>query len=417
MNSIDSSASVRPRFAKGASVVTLLLLPFLIHAVWGYIETRRLSAAIQSIEARGEPVRTELVAPVGDAATAARYYLAVAALASGFRTGPGDWYGDLTAARRTGDSPDELLHKIRATIAPYGEMLSLLDRAADLPFNDFGPGKTYNYLAQGLVQSSHVSSLRSAVNAFDGDAVGATRSLYSALRAGRCFTRIGLSSMPFMVWFTPAAKIVLERVRPQDVELERLARALAEVDDDNVLRQHFLRIRSGMLSQGNPWLIGSRTAPEFVIDRPWRTHQVNRQLAWYAEVLNAVDAPWPERMDAIGRVDYFNLDRPITRERMLEIVESMVTPLAVIRTLRTAVAIERYRRGHSEQLPASLSDLGPSYLQVVPVDPFTGQPLLYVRKPDGYVVYSAGVNRRDDNGDVSAQWAGGSDLGVAVRHF
>jgi hypothetical protein len=102
---------------------------------------------------------------------------------------------------------------------------------------------------------------------------------------------------------------------------------------------------------------------------------------------------------------------------MLKSVESMVTPLAFVRSLRTAVAIERYRRGHAERLPPSLSDLTPTYLEAIPIDPFTGQPLLYAGRADGYVVYSAGVNRRDDSGDVSVQWAGGADLGIAVRHF
>jgi hypothetical protein len=394
----------------------MLLLPFVIHSAWGYVETRRLNAAMQSIEARGEPVRTQSVTPVGDSATAARYYRAAAALASDFRADPRGWGGELTAAERTGNWPDGLLAKIRAVIAPYEEMLSLVDRAAELPFDDFGPGTTYNYLASGLIDAIRISSLRAVVNAFDGDAGGAAGSLYSALRAGRWFD--GRSFVPYSLWFTSAVELTLERVRPGDPDLERLARALAEADDDNVLRQVFLGMRAGMLSQSpaTPLFIGSRVAPVFVVDRPWQTHQVNRQLAWFADVLNAVDAPWPDRIDAVGRVDYFNLDAPFTRERMLKYVESMVTPLAILRSLQTAVAIERYRRGHSEQLPASLSDLSPLYLQAAPIDPFTGRPLLYARRADGYSVYSAGVNRRDDNGDVSARWAGGSDLGVAVRH-
>ena len=417
MNPVDPGRGVRPGFFKGGALITVLLLPFVVHAAWGYVETRRLNAAIQSIEARGEPVRVQSIKPVGDAATAARYYRAAAALASDFRTDSRSWSGELTVAERTGNWPDGLLAKIRTVIEPYGEMLSLVDRAAALPFEDFGPGTEYNYLAAGLIDAIRITTLRAIVNAFDGDADGAIRSLYSALRAGRWFSRTSL--VPYSQWFKSAVEITLERVRAEDADLVRLTSALADADDDTVLRQAFLRMRAGTLSRGpaNPWLIGDRAAPAFFVDRPWRTHQVIRQLAWYAEVLNAIEAPWPDRIDAVGRIDYFNLDRPITREYMLKSVESTVTPLAFVRTLRAAVAIERYRRGHSEQLPASLSDLSPSYLQAAPVDPFTGQPLLYVQRPNGYIVYSAGVNRTNDNGDVSAQWAGGLDLGVAVRHF
>jgi len=417
VNPIDPGRRARPVFVKAATVITVTLLTFVVHAAWGYVETRRLDAAIQSIEARGEPVRTQSIKPVGDAATAARYYRAAAALASDFRTDARGWSGELTVAERTGNWPDALLAKMRTVIEPYEDMLSLVDRAAVLPFEDFGPGTEYNYLAAGLIDAIQITTLRAIVNAFDGDADAAIRSLYSAVRAGRWFRRTSL--VPYSQWFHSAVAITLERVRAGDPDLDRLMRALADADDDDVLRQAFLRMRAGSLSQGpaNPWFIGrNRAAPVFLVDRPWRTHQVNRQLTWYADVLDAIDAPWPDRIDAVGRIEYFNLDTPITRDYMLKSVEFMVRPLAFVRSLRNAVAIERYRRGHSEQNPASLADLIPSYLEVPLIDPFTGKPLLYETKRNGYVVYSAGVNRVDDNGDVSAQWSGGSDLGIAVRH-
>ena len=297
-------------------------------------------------------------------------------------------------------------------------MLSFVDRAADLPFEDFGPGMSYNYLAPDLTHAIRIALLRAVVKAFDGDGDGAARSLYSAVRAGRWFGRDGRWWIPYLLWSTTAVQITLERSRAGDAELERLARALAESDDDNILRQAFLRMRAGMLlreGSDNRWLIGSRAAPLFVVDKPWRTHQLNRQLAWYAGVLEAVDAPWPDRIDAIDRIEYFNLDVPFTREAMQQYVQSAVGPLAMFRGLRIAVAVERFQRGRAEQLPVNLSDMVPSYLTAAPVDPFTGQPLRYVRIPDGFVAYSAGLNRTDDGGDVAAQWGRGSDLGVRVR--
>jgi hypothetical protein len=162
-------------------------------------------------------------------------------------------------------------------------------------------------------------------------------------------------------------------------------------------------------------VIGSRAAPAFVVDKPWQTRQFNRQLAWYAEVLDAVDMPWPARIDAIDRVDYFNLDGPFTRERMKKYVENVVSPLAMVRSFRIAVAVERFQHAHAGQLPARLSDMVPSYLPSAPVDPFTGQPIRFSASTDAYVVYSAGLNRTDDGGDVAMQWARGSDLGIRVR--
>ena len=112
--------------------------------------------------------------------------------------------------------------------------------------------------------------------------------------------------VPYSLWVTSAVTVTLERSRASDAELERLARALAESDNDDVLRQAFLMMRAGIIREdsiSNRWVIGSRAAPAFVVDKPWQTRQFNRQLAWYAEVLDAVDMPWPARIDAIDRVD------------------------------------------------------------------------------------------------------------------
>ena len=48
----------------------------------------------------------------------------------------------------------------------------------------------------------------------------------------------------------------------------------------------------------------------------------------------------------------------------------------------------------------------PDYLPALPIDPFSGKPLILANEADGYVVYSVGANRRDDGGrDVSEGFA------------
>jgi hypothetical protein len=48
----------------------------------------------------------------------------------------------------------------------------------------------------------------------------------------------------------------------------------------------------------------------------------------------------------------------------------------------TACALERHRLAHGNY-PATLAELVPAFLATVPVDVFTGQPLGYIRTPDG----------------------------------
>ncbi|MBI5383395.1 MAG: hypothetical protein HZA90_01770 [Verrucomicrobia bacterium] len=63
-----------------------------------------------------------------------------------------------------------------------------------------------------------------------------------------------------------------------------------------------------------------------------------------------------------------------------------------------ALSIERFRLTHQGALPEQLDRLVPGFLARVPTDPFDGQPLRFRRLEKGYVVYSVGHDRKDNNG-------------------
>jgi hypothetical protein len=65
--------------------------------------------------------------------------------------------------------------------------------------------------------------------------------------------------------------------------------------------------------------------------------------------------------------------------------------------IRFQLLLAAYRADH-DKYPAQLSDLTPDYLAEVPLDPFTAKPLIYRLQPKGYVLYSVGVNGKDDGG-------------------
>jgi len=82
-----------------------------------------------------------------------------------------------------------------------------------------------------------------------------------------------------------------------------------------------------------------------------------------------------------------------------KLVSTRLTHLALLDSLRAALACERYRLVQGNW-PPTLSALVPQYLSAIPLDPFSGQPLLYRLLPDGVVIYSVGTNGVDDQGDV-----------------
>jgi hypothetical protein len=63
--------------------------------------------------------------------------------------------------------------------------------------------------------------------------------------------------------------------------------------------------------------------------------------------------------------------------------------------LLIAIAAERYRL-KTDRFPAQLADVTPDYLQAVPLDPFDGQPLRHLIKDGDLLIYSIGLDAKDD---------------------
>ncbi|MCP4711472.1 MAG: hypothetical protein GY869_22860, partial [Planctomycetes bacterium] len=71
---------------------------------------------------------------------------------------------------------------------------------------------------------------------------------------------------------------------------------------------------------------------------------------------------------------------------------------AQLQNAHTALAIEQYRLDHDNQIPDTLTDLIPDYLETIPLDPYDTQPIKYQKTNPGYLIYSVGPNLTDDHG-------------------
>lgn len=77
--------------------------------------------------------------------------------------------------------------------------------------------------------------------------------------------------------------------------------------------------------------------------------------------------------------------------------EATARELASLRSIDAAIGVELYRR-EKGRLPDSLSELAPKYLAAPPVDPYTGDPMIYTQSVDGFAIYGLGKNKKDDGG-------------------
>ena len=71
--------------------------------------------------------------------------------------------------------------------------------------------------------------------------------------------------------------------------------------------------------------------------------------------------------------------------------------VADIQTAKIGVAIERYHLT-TGNLPNTLGDLVPTYLDTIPKDLFDGKDLRYKKLDIGFIVYSVGEDGHDDGG-------------------
>jgi hypothetical protein len=167
-----------------------------------------------------------------------------------------------------------------------------------------------------------------------------------------------------------------------------------------------------------------------MITRPLRDHRARAEIREFDEAIEAVQQPWPARLDATAGLarKYPSTRSPSRRPGLLdaltrtmgshEATASLSTAiprdaeaLARARASVGAVAVARYRQARQGGLPTALQDLVPEYLSAPLIDPYSGKELKYVHDATSYKVYSVGINRQDDGG----KWDQNSDLQFSRR--
>lgn len=452
---------VRLSFRLVAIAAFVVLLPIALHALWDYVEARRLSKTVEAIRQRGEPVHFGRIgegSPTTPEQTrASRYYGAAALLTADASGGPRFIKaGELIDAmsREPGPIPasDPRIVELQSLSDSYAPALELMDRAAALDANglDYSSEPRYGFIERKL---SNVNALRVARLALTGDGDGAAKALMSTLRVRRVVNdRFGLN---FPVTTANTLRTLLTAAPPSEPSLRALQQAYQERDDEDRVTRNLLTGRGVMIQAVWPGAEGELTTLPRVRDtrprayplglmdftlRPWATRRFTRMLSVYAEAIEASKQPWPAKLDAAKALEArYPIVRPPFGTRsvlglppgsfehgpvadFVRITRQEASMLSQHRICMTVLAVERFRRARHD-LPASLDALVPEFLTAVPKDPQTGGPLRYTRSVGEYKVYSDGANRRDDNGDLgpphsdlsAAGRQSPNDIGLAIR--
>lgn len=453
-------ARVRPWIKRVAIVALPVLLVMLGVAAWDYVEIRRLNREVEAIRAKGEPVTALSLIDADYAAAENSEYkysaaglLSLAPSAQGFQQRPPDRergsamaaYAQFTPIRQWlgGATPRPPLDGIGETtqslMTEWEEALSLVDKGAALPYHGINPGSEYNYRVAGLMNLLRLLSARTIGLSTAGDGDAAVESAISSIRLRRAI-RPSQRWLPVAAHEVPA---ILSLSKPSDQALERLQGVLQQEEDPDAATRDFIEMRARIIDEA--WRRWFRAAPGAQVPapfpqelvpspgvRPLYTHGFVRTLRVWAELIDIARKPWPERLarstDALarhrkgGESERWAGGLGVNLAAALLYSATRPDVLVYDRGSRVAVAIERYRRARGDALPGALTDLVPQYIDRIPEDPVTGEPLRYRATADAYVVYSVGLDREDDGGmllrqtppSAAVQFEPGADMGVRV---
>jgi hypothetical protein len=327
-----------------------------------------------------------------------------------------------------GPYPEALRELGAKKIAGSAECLRLLHEAAAgaarFPLDiKHGYDMELGHMEQ-LRQAVRLLQLEAVLAVHDGDASRAVEALLAILATADC-----LRNEPILIpqlvriachgIFCDGLNRTLELTGFTEDQLARLEAAVRSHEEPEAAARGFMGERTFMLATYED----PRYFTEQIADssgfRPehragvakvmggvlWNAADQVHCMTTMAKIIQASRRPFPEARAIMDTIDMelesshrlFPRVFDILLPALARALNAFARDAAQLRNAATALAVERFRI-KTGQVPSTLEELVPEFLESVPIDPFDGQPLRYRRSENGYVVYSVSENLRDDGG-------------------
>lgn len=102
-------------------------------------------------------------------------------------------------------------------------------------------------------------------------------------------------------------------------------------------------------------------------------------------------------MDFMGKIPSFYKTAKLILPNIVTVFFKETILESKIQIIRVGTACRLYQKKNGTY-PDELDSLAPDFLSRVPLDPFTGKPLIYKKTEEGILIYSLGSNKKDDKG-------------------
>jgi hypothetical protein len=279
-----------------------------------------------------------------------------------------------------------------------------------------------------LQHATAMLCLEALLRAQQDDRDGAVDSLISALHAGRSLNREPLMfSQMVRTVCTGTVAATLEEVLAlrelNDGQLSRLDKAFARAEDESrgyvrglagerAMAAHYFSLspskaiegtRNSSIKDSSNQLPGGEldgfyaVTGRFGYGQIWYLREMNRLVKGAEGPVEGLPAVLDSLKEDLAQASaQYNVGR-ILFDASLKSVPYYLRDVALLRVIRTALALERYRIREG-YYPERVQELVPKDLRAVAIDPFSNQPLQTTTKAKAHVVYSVGPNRVDDGG-------------------
>ena len=173
-----------------------------------------------------------------------------------------------------------------------------------------------------------------------------------------------------------------ERILLMDVGLPPSPRALQQAFGGKAWTERFYY-----------WLLGPLVKRDISLNLPIYEELESKALLSYYQTRDF----WKPYQGHFRSLPWYAVVSKLVIPNMEAAFMKVATLDALILTARAGLAC-RIFKSRTGQYPENLAALVPALLPEVPVDPFTGRPLVYRREGKGFIVYSLGSNEKDDEG-------------------
>jgi len=413
----------------GAVLLIVVAAVLVVRAVLNFTEGRALTRRLAELKAKGVPLTAgEIASPCPEEENAARLWTAVDSLLT---VGGKQDQGFLARTWKAYSSGQPLAPEdepaLRDLVVRNEKALELLMTMGDKPcflYRDPARSLFESRLpsAVRMLQATRLLLFAALLRAEAGDMATAVGEMASGLKFTPLVAQEG-TLMPFLIAVAQTRILtnflgdVCEGRTIADEGLVRLIEALDPRPWRGLLAgairgERVFFVEAGGLAaaagiEGFETFFGDLSIVQKLglwTIKPLLNKDLRRSLPIYEDLEGLTPRPYYETRDVLKTWAQGSEKRPWYAYISGSLIGNFETAFfkeaqleASILASRTGLAC-RLHKSRTGSYPERLDALVPGILSEVPIDPFTGQPLVYRRAGEGFIVYSLGSNQKDDGG-------------------